>query len=47
MYNSLLADRAESGARGVAAGGKGAVKVVDETTRIWDELLAPVNTNME
>lgn len=47
MYNSLLADRAESGARGVAAGGKGAVKVVDETTRIWDELLAPVNTGME
>ena len=48
MYNSFLAhekDLAEG--RGIAAGGKGAVKVVDETTRIWDTLLAPTGTDME
>jgi hypothetical protein len=41
LYESHLADRAESGARGVAAGGRGGVKVVDERTRIWDDLLVP------
>jgi hypothetical protein len=45
MYNSHLADqKGFSGARGFAAGGKGAV---DETTRTWDELLAPRISDME
>lgn len=41
LYASHIADLEAEG-RGVAAGGKGAVTVLDEKTRIWEELLAPV-----
>jgi hypothetical protein len=41
MYEQYLAEEkalAESGGRGVAAGGTGAVKEVDENTRIWESI---------
>ncbi|NTW65239.1 MAG: hypothetical protein HGB21_02830 [Nitrospirae bacterium] len=36
MYEEYLAHEKEVAAFGVAAGGKGAVKVVDQNTRIWE-----------
>ena len=42
LYISHTTELAASEATGVAAGGRGGVRVVDENTRIWDELLAPV-----
>jgi hypothetical protein len=43
-YEKYLAhekELAEFSGRGVAAGGKGAVKEVDENTRIWEFLFGP------
>ena len=44
MYENYLAHERELaalGGRGVAAGGKGAVKEVDENTRIWESTFGP------
>jgi len=49
LYEEFLAherELAESGAWGVAAGGTGAVREVDETARIWESTFGPGGSDL-